>query len=325
MRTGLLMSIDGAIESVSDARQALRREHKGKSILELANSFVVLDFETTGLDPAFDEVLEIGAIKVLDGDVVDEYSTLIKPEYPIGEFITGLTGITDDMVKDAPAMEAALPDLLSFIGDSVIVGHNIHFDINFLYDNCIYHLDKPFANDFIDTMRIARNAFKDVRGYKLKDLAVYFGIEDMPHHRAKRDCRCTLEVYNRMRSHLIENNIDLVALNKANVSGVRAKDITAATTDFNENNPFYNKVCVFTGTLDKMQRKDAMQLVADLGGVCADNITKKTNFLILGATDYNKSKDGKSNKHKKAEQYQLAGLDIEVISENVFYDMLNEQ
>ena len=100
-----------------------------------------------------------------------------------------------------------------------------------------------------------------------------------------------------------------------------AKDISSSKTDFDENHPLFDKICVFTGTLDKLLRKDAMQIVVDLGGKCADNVTKKTNYLILGATDYRK-RDDKSNKQKKAEQFQLSGLDIETISENVFYDMV---
>jgi DNA polymerase-3 subunit epsilon len=84
-------------------------------------------------------------------------------------------------------------------------------------------------------------------------------------------------------------------------------------------------VFVFTGTLERMPRKEAMQYVVDAGGVCADNVTKKTNYLVLGIIDYCVTiKDGKSTKQKKAEHLKLSGSDIETISENVFYEMLSE-
>jgi DNA polymerase-3 subunit epsilon len=103
-----------------------------------------------------------------------------------------------------------------------------------------------------------------------------------------------------------------------------ANDITTENTDFDITHPLYQKVCVFTGTLDKMLRKDAMQIVVDLGGICDDNITSRTNFLILGNNDYSPLvKDGKSNKQKKAEKLKLDGNDIEIISESVFYDIVN--
>lgn len=87
-------------------------------------------------------------------------------------------------------------------------------------------------------------------------------------------------------------------------------------------NPLYHSVCVFTGTLEKMTRREAMQIVKDLGGECGDSVTKKTNYLVLGNNDFCKTiKGGKSNKQKKAEKLKLEGIDINVISESVFYEM----
>lgn len=97
------------------------------------------------------------------------------------------------------------------------------------------------------------------------------------------------------------------------------------TLTFDENHPLFGKVCVFTGTLEKMQRKEVMQLVADLGGIPGDNITKKTNYLVLGNNDYCKTiKDGKSTKQKKAEKLILDGADLQIIPEEVFYELVLE-
>ena len=108
---------------------------------------------------------------------------------------------------------------------------------------------------------------------------------------------------------------------------VRSKDISTENTEFDETHPLYGKLCVFTGTLEQMKRKEAMQRVGDLSGSVADSVSKKTNYLILGNNDYCpliKDPDKKSSKQKKAEKLKLAGNDIEIISENVFYDMLVE-
>lgn len=108
-------------------------------------------------------------------------------------------------------------------------------------------------------------------------------------------------------------------------SYVSAKDIVTTKDDFDETHPLYGKTCVFTGTLEKMSRKDAMQIVVDYGGLVGNSVTKKTNYLILGNNDYCSSiKDGKSSKQKKAEALKLSGNDIEIISESVFYDMICE-
>ena len=100
------------------------------------------------------------------------------------------------------------------------------------------------------------------------------------------------------------------------------KTLTTSKTEFDENNPFFKKSCVFTGELEKYSRSEAAQIILDLGGKCENNVTKKTNYLIISAdADPNK----KSSKQKKAEDYKLKGQDIEIIPENVFYDMIREQ
>jgi DNA polymerase-3 subunit epsilon len=318
-----LRLVDGKVDFVlsSEIRENVIRDGKGKSLLKLFDNFVVLDFETTGLDPIYDEIIEVGAIRVSNGIIDSEFSTLVKPDGKISSFVTDLTGITNKMVTDAPKIQDVLPSLLKFIGDSVVLGHNVHFDINFLYDNCKEHLGISFTNDMLCTMRIARNAFKDIKFFKLSRLAHYFNVPAGT-HRALADCHCALGIYNAMLAHFAVNNIDFDALIKQNKSGTIAKNISTDKTEFDESHPLFGCVCVFTGTLEKMSRKDAMQIVVDLGGKCADNVTKKTNYLVLGVTDYKKISGEKSNKQIKAEQFQLAGLDIEVISENVFYEMI---
>ncbi|MBO5449761.1 MAG: BRCT domain-containing protein [Ruminococcus sp.] len=102
-----------------------------------------------------------------------------------------------------------------------------------------------------------------------------------------------------------------------------ANDLSATTENFDESHILYGKSCVFTGALERMTRREAMQIVLDHGGICEDKVTKRTNYLILGNNDYcSRIKDGKSSKQKKAEKYKLEGQEIDIIPENVFYDML---
>lgn len=299
------------------------RESKGESHLKFIDDYIVLDLETTGLDPAYDEIIEIAAVKYSNGERISEFITLVKPENEINEYITRLTGITNEMVKDAPKIEKVLPDLLNFLGASVVIAHNANFDINFLYDNYMLCFNEPFINDFIDTMRISRRLFKDIR-HRLVDLTKEFGISFDVQHRAMTDCEATHKVYEYMKNHCCINNIDLAAfIRSSHGKSFDLKDFKPESDEFDDSHPIYGRSVCFTGTLEKFQRKEALQIVVNLGGMPADSITKNTNILVLGNNDYCSSiKDGKSNKQKKAEDLILKGNDLIIISEKSFYDML---
>jgi hypothetical protein len=146
---------------------------------------------------------------------------------------------------------------------------------------------------------------------------VTLGVGETVEHRALADCIQTKECFEIMRNRAGE------------IGGIPqktnaiAKTIVAETTDFDEDSPIYGRTFAFTGTLERMTRKEAMQMVVNAGGKCTDNVVASTNYLVLGNQDYYKGiKDGKSNKQKKAEKMQLNGADIITISENTFFDML---
>ena len=100
------------------------RQFKGKSLINTLNDYVVLDIETTGLDPFFDEIIEIGAIKVINGECVANFSKLVKPSKPVSDFIVQLTGITNDMLRDSPSIDKVLPEFMEFVSDMTIIGNN---------------------------------------------------------------------------------------------------------------------------------------------------------------------------------------------------------
>lgn len=308
--------------------EKVTRDKKGISLLEIPNSFVVFDIETTGLDFIFDEIIEIGAIKIENGIAVDSFNSLIKPKNKIDEFITELTGITNEMLVDAPSIREVLPKFVDFIGNSILVGHNVNFDINFVYDNLVRNEFDPISNDFVDTMRISRRLLKDLKHHRLIDLAEYYNIDIQGNHRSLKDAEITLQVFHNLRNDIEEKYgsvSEFVKISKNKPSYFKASDITTEKKEFDEENEFFGKNVAITGTLEKMTRKEAMQIIVDLGGHCEDGVTSKTNYLILGNNDYNPILRGKkSSKLIKAEKAKLEGKDIEILSENAFYEIIND-
>jgi len=160
-------------------------------------TFVIIDLETSGASPASAGITEVGAVKVRGGQVIGEFSTLVNPGHPIPAFIAALTGITDHLVADAPALAGVLPSLLEFIQDAVLVAHNAPFDMGFLKAACAQHGHTWPAPAVIDTARLARVALHrdEVRNCKLGTLAAHFRTSTVPSHRALDDARATTEVF----------------------------------------------------------------------------------------------------------------------------------
>ncbi|MBQ4443779.1 MAG: hypothetical protein II896_03860 [Clostridia bacterium] len=299
------------------------RLQKGESMLACVDKYVVIDIETTGLDTRWDSIIEVCAVRFVSGERVDSYKSLVNPHRELDDFIVELTGITNEMVSIAPDIEEVLSSLLAFVGDAVLVGHNINFDVNFLYDEAERIGLGGFYNNFIDTMRLGRRVFPNMPNHRLATMVDVLGITSRPAHRAEADCNATAALYERIKERIAADNIDLATKRKTK-TGLKATDIAASVSEFDEEHPLFGKVCVFTGALS-IPRREAMQLVADVGGINADGVTKTTNFLILGNTEYNASlKGAKSSKQKKAEAYILAGQDLTILSEVTFFDLLKD-
>lgn len=297
----------------------------GKYVREIIDNYCVLDTETTGLSAYYDEIIEIGIIRVRDNEIVGRYSQLIKPKYEIDEFITALTGITNEMVSGMPSIGEVKNEVLSFIGEDVLVGHNTSFDIRFLNAG----FGEEFDNKYMDTMQFARKVYPELNHHRLSDLTEYLHLSSNK-HRAISDCISTYELYEAIKHTMAEKNLGIDDLWKTHKGchskGIDINSIVPTNVEINEDSFFFGKHIVFTGKLEKMIRKDAMQVVVNLGGILDNSVTKKTNYLILGNNDYNAILHGeKSSKHKKAEQLRLDGNDIEIIDEYTFYDILLEE
>ena len=173
---------------------------KKAEILSLfVDSYTVVDIETTGLNPVKNEIIELSAIKITNNMPEKVFSTLIKPKNPISGFITSLTGISNLMVQNETSIEDVMQSFYDFVGESIILGHNVHFDMNFIRANSKRILNKNFPNKTLDTLKLARKILSDVPNYKLDTLAKYYNISTEGHHRGLTDCQITNKLYQNLR------------------------------------------------------------------------------------------------------------------------------
>ena len=201
-----------------DDLQDVAVNEKGQS---LNGTYVVFDLETTGFSSIKDKIIEIGAVKVENGVITDKFSTFVNPKVPIPFEITNLTGITDDMVMEAPDIETILPQFLEFVGDAVLVAHNASFDVSFIEQNCRYQDITP---DFtsVDTVAMARILLPTLSKFKLNVVANALHISLENHHRAVDDAGATAEIFVKFVEMLRARNIK--TLTKLNQFGAQNKD-----------------------------------------------------------------------------------------------------
>ncbi len=174
----------------------MKARNKGKRLNKYLEDYIIFDLETTGVDQEVDDIIEISAVKVRSHEIKAKYSTLVDPGRPIPAGATAVNGITDAMVKDAPDLKTAMEGFLEFVGDDVLVGHNIHtFDTNFVYDAVLEVLGKEFTNDYVDTLFMARNCLPELPHHRLTDVASHFGVETAGAHRALSDCIMNQKCY----------------------------------------------------------------------------------------------------------------------------------
>ena len=178
---------------------------KSRYAKELVSDYVVFDLETTGLDPKNNEIIEIGALKYHNDTLVQELDILVKPKVSIPSNITLLTGITDEMVKNSPSIEEALPIFLDFLSDLTLIAHNSSFDIGFIESKITELNLKEIANQNIDTVYLARKYIKETPNSKLEVLKKHFNLE-YGSHRSLEDCYTTNYVYQYCKNKALVKN-----------------------------------------------------------------------------------------------------------------------
>lgn len=182
----------------------MERKFKGQSLFAFPSDYTVVDIETNAIS-SDSEIIEVSALKCRGDIVTDSFSSLIKPTEPIGWFITQLTGITNEMVENAPDAKDVLGRFYDFVGKDIIIGHNVNFDVNFLYDKLWIHNGLILDNSFVDTLRLARKALPQLQNHKQVTVAEYYGISTLGAHRALRDCEICHACYQNLKKELQKN------------------------------------------------------------------------------------------------------------------------
>ena len=171
----------------------------GKERRKYTPDYVVYDLETTGISCQRDEVIEISAIRVRGGHPVSTFTQLVNPGRPIPYGASSVNHIYDNMVEDKPGFSQVLGEFLDFIGDDVLVGHNIkRFDMNFIYRDCQRYFGQTIDNDYIDTLNMAKQCFPAWKHRRLENLAEHYGISTQGAHRALQDCHMNQQVFELM-------------------------------------------------------------------------------------------------------------------------------
>lgn len=262
-----------------------QRPGKGESVLCLPRDYTVVDTETTGLSTESCCLIEVSALRVREGRVAAEFSTLIRPPWRevqkngqwqqgyVDDFIQGLTGITDEMLEGAPLPEEALPQVEDFLGRDLLLGHNVGFDTAFLYDSFQKYLGRPLGNNSLDQLRLARKLLPHLPHHRLGDVAAALGVPYEGAHRALADCWITYGCYEKLRALALSQGTEeefLRRFEKKKPAKPRYPGVPG--------HPFYQKTLVLTGSLDTSQNREA---VLRAGGKVGKEVAAGVDFVAI--------------------------------------------
>ncbi|MFA9462978.1 MAG: exonuclease domain-containing protein [Velocimicrobium sp.] len=298
---------------------------KTHEILSFPNNYTILDLETTGLHVEEDFIIEVAALKIRKSEIAGQFQTLIQCPLSITKRIETLTGISNKMLVGAPQFSSIASELTSFIGDDIIIGHSILFDITFLTKELEAMMPLSLENSYVDTLPISQKLLPELVHHRLKDMAAYYKFDTQHAHRAMADCKMNYQVFEAMKTTILHsfgsyNNF----CSKWNTLSkrIKAETIVPLKHSFDRAHPFYQKKFVITGALSYLSRKEAMQEIANLGGLNMDKLNTTTDFLILGNNEYCDLLTKMSIKQKKALRLIDEGYSIKILSELDFYELL---
>lgn len=202
VKTQMQLKIDIETSLNKKAEEENNKRKMEKNLSKFPSDYTVIDIETTGLSSKYNEIIELSAIKIRNNKIADKFSTLVKPNCMISPFITNLTGITNDMVKNAPNVKEAILKYIDFISDDIVIGHNVNFDIGFIFHNYLNHHKKEFSNNYIDTCKMSKKICK-LNSHKLDNVAKHYKIDTTGHHRTENDCIMTNAIYQAMKNEIL--------------------------------------------------------------------------------------------------------------------------
>lgn len=204
--------------------QTAPTRNKGERITSMPDTYVIFDLETTDLNIYTAEVIQIAAIRIANGEIVDSFSTFVKPENPIPEHISKLTGITDLDVCMSPDIKTVLPQFLEYVGTDCLVGYNIHtYDTNILFDLTKSLLGIDFKNNYFDLLYYFKEKISssEISDYKLTTISNYFGLDTTSAHNALTDCHLCFDCYNAINSNVEVSDSDNEFVKIENVNRIK--------------------------------------------------------------------------------------------------------
>lgn len=287
----------------------------GKS-LQAIHTYIVLDTETTGLSKERDRIVEISLGRYEDGTRLDHYSTLINPSIPISPGASRVNHITDADVANAPTISDIWPRVRRFFDGSVVVGHNVTFDLGMLGHGMPSDAE-PFDVTYLDTVRLAKLAFPGQPSYKLVELVRSLGIAESQDHRAESDVELTAQLFERCRAKIIADyNADLAARRASREQQKAEKRATYAWS------PLLDKNFVFTGEFQH-NRSQLEAILQKVGANLRDKVNGNTDFLVTGRLE-NLPQWALDRKHGKAQELAAAGKNVRIISEKQYLALIHE-
>lgn len=283
--------------------------------------YLAIDVETA--NPDYSSICQVGIVKFEEGEIVNEWSTLVNPEAYFDPFNTSIHGIDEDAVKHSPTFDAIYDELIERINGQITV-HHTSFDKVAINRACLAYDLNELQPKWLDSAKIVRRAWKEFaqRGYGLANVSEYLGIK-FQHHDALEDAKAAgLIVHNACVKTGLTAEEWLKRVSKP-IS--RARSSFTINLDGNPEGLFYGENIVFTGTLF-MPRKEVAKIASDLGCNVSNSVTRKTTMLVVGIQDAHKLAGfEKSSKHRKAEDLMQKGQQIRILSEKDFIALINSE
>jgi len=223
------------------------------------NTYVAIDLETTGIHPSSDRIIEIGAIKVINGKIEDKFETFVNPQMAVPWRIQELTGITTEMARSGILVEDAMPKLLDFCSEAPLLAHNIMFDYSFLRHKAI-NLGMDFEREGIDTLAIARRTLCTLPSRRLCALCEHYDIETGHSHRASDDAMAAHLLYQKLRADFAEASPELFAATPLVHKVKKQNPITKKQKDYLNDLLKYHKI-VIDVEIDSLTKNEASRLI----------------------------------------------------------------
>lgn len=225
----------------------------------MIKDYVVFDLETTGLSPDTDTIIEIGALKVIQGKVADRFSEFINPHQPLTAQISELTGITDEMLAGARELQEVVSDFVKFSDGFIVVGHNLSFDYRFT-KNAAGKFGLSFEREGIDTLKIAKTVHKDLPSRSLGALCEHYGIINSSAHRAYHDALATAKLYQTLGHYFETENPKLFVPEKMSFKQKKQQPMTKKQKAYLKDLCKYHKI-EFNDAMEQMTMSEASRWI----------------------------------------------------------------